>query len=215
MVDGNDAFTTTRRGAIKTGALGLGGLTGAIALGSSESATAATLPTMDTVAALAGVTSGAFFLQLDGIPGDSVDAGHPGWIPVNDWSTGATNSAVLTSSGWSSSKPRIETVSLTAQGGSQSPRLFLSTVSGRRSARALLQGVTRGDSPRTYLEVELRDVAVASYDVKAGEDGSIVDDFALAYGSIRFTIYLQSATGGAGETISATWNVRTGTGSST
>lgn len=55
-------------------------------------------------------------------------------------------------------------------------------------------------------------MAVASYDVKAGEDGSTVDEFALAYGSIRYSIYLQSATGGADETISATWNVRTGTG---
>lgn len=215
MVDGNDAFTTTRRGALKTGALGLGGLTGAIALGGSETASAATLPSMDTVAALAGVTSGRYYLRLDGVPGDSKDVDHEGWIPVVDWSTGASNGAMLTSSGWSASKPKLGTVSLSAQGGSQSPRLFLRTVSGRRSAVALIQGVTRGDTPSTYLEVELRDVSVASYDVSAGEDGLLSDNFDLAYASIRYSIFLQDPAGGPAETITATWNARTGTGSST
>ena len=39
---------------------------------------------MDTVAALAGVSGGSYFLQLDGIPGDSVDERHLAWIDVDE-----------------------------------------------------------------------------------------------------------------------------------
>ena len=213
MVDGNDAFTTTRRGALKTGALGLGGLTGAIALGGTDTASAATLPSMDTVAALAGISGGSYFLQLDGIPGDSVDARHVAWIDVTSYSWGASNSSAVSGSGWSSSKPNISQLSLTTQFGSASPLLFLRTMNGKHVSTAVLQGMTGGDTPRKFLELELKDIAVTSYQSSAAQDPPS-EHFSLAFASIKYTIFLQSATG-VGETISATWNVRTGTGSVT
>lgn len=211
MVDGNDAFTTTRRGALKTGALGLGGLTGAIALGSSEAASAATLPSMDTVAALAGVTAGAYYLKLDGIPGDSTDDQHPAWVEVANFSWKATNLSTVTGSGWSASKPGISAIDFSTDLGSHSAPLFLRTMNGRHLTTALLQAMTVGVAPRKFLEIELKDVAVTAYSASAEEE--VTDTFSLAFAVIRYSIYLQSPTGGVGETISATWNVRTGTGS--
>jgi len=215
MVDGNDAFTTTRRGALKTGALGLGGLTGAIALGSSEAASAAALPSMDTVAALAGVSGGSYFLKLDGIPGDSVDAGHPAWIDVTSYSWGASNSSAVTGSGWSSSKASISNLSVTSQFGSASPLLFLRTMNGKHVSTATLQGVTGGATPRTFIELELKDIAVTSYQSSASSE-SPSESFSLAFAIIKYTLYLQSSTGSdVGPTITATWNVRSATGSAT
>lgn len=213
MVDGNDAFTTTRRGALKTGALGLGGLTGALAVGGSTSAAAATLPSMDTVAALAGVTGASYFLQLDGVPGDSVDATHQAWIDVNSYSWGASNSSAVTASGWSPSKSTVSGLTLSTEFGSASPLLFLRTMNGRRAATALLQGVTAGASPRKFVELALKDVAVSSYQSSASE--APFDSFSLAFSAITYSVFLQDSAGGPGQTISATWNVRTGTGSST
>lgn len=212
MVDGNDAFTTTRRGAIKTGALGLGGLTGAIALGSSEAASAATLPSMDTVAALAGVSGADYFLRLDGITGDSVDAQHQGWVDVQDYSWKATNGTTVTGSGWSASKASLSAMTLSTQLGQHSPPLFLRTMNGRHLTSALVQGMTTGATPRRFVEIEMRDVAVASYEAASGDE-SPQDTFSLAFAVIRYSIYLQSATGGEGQEITSTWNIRTGTGS--
>jgi type VI secretion system secreted protein Hcp len=212
MVDGNDAFTTTRRGALKTGALGLGGLTSAIALGGTEAASAAALPSMDTVAALAGVSGGSYFLQLDGIPGDSVDERHLAWIDVESYSWGASNSSAVSGSGWSSSKASISNLNLSTQFGSASPLLFLRTMNGKHVSTAVLQGMTGGDTPRKFLELELKDVAVISYQSSASE-GPPFESLSLAFAIIKYTLFLQSATGGVGETISATWNLRTGTGS--
>ena len=213
MVDGNDAFTTTRRGALKTGALGLGGLTGAIAMSGSGAASAAEAPSMATVAALAGVGSGDYFLQLDPILGDSVDDEHRRWIDVMSFAWGASNSSTLSGSGWSASKSTLSALSLMAEAGSASPQLFLRTMNGRHLATGLLQGVTSGETRRKFLEVEMKDVAVTSYQTSGSEgSGSPVDSFSLSFAIIRYSIFLQSDTGGVGETISATWNVRTGTG---
>ncbi|MBC9820547.1 type VI secretion system tube protein Hcp [Terrabacter sp. MAHUQ-38] len=213
MVDGNDAFTTTRRGALKTGALGLGGLTGALALSGSGVAAAAEPPSMATVAALAGVGSGDYFLQLDPILGDSVDDEHRRWIDVMSFSWGASNASSVSGSGWSASKSTISGLSLMAETGSASPQLFLRTMNGKRLATGVLQGVTSGEARTKFLEIELRDVAVTSYQTSASEGGgSPTDSFSLAFAIIKYSIFLQSATGGVGETISATWNVRTSTG---
>lgn len=212
MVDGNDAFTTTRRGALKTGALGIGGLTGAIALGGSGVASAAEPPSMATVAALAGVGNGAYFLQLDQIPGDSVDDDHPDWIDVMSLSWGASNSSSVSGSGWSASKPSITPLSLMSAVGSASPLLFLRTMNGKRVATGVLQGMTTGETRHKFLEIEMKDVAVTGYQSSASEGGgSPIDSFSLAFAIIKYSIFLQSATGGV-ETISATWNVRTSTG---
>lgn len=213
MVDGNDAFTTTRRGALKTGALGLGGLTGALALSGSGVAAAAEPPSMATVAALAGVGSGDYFLQLDPILGDSVDDEHRRWIDVMSFSWGASNASSVSGSGWSASKSTISGLNLMAETGSASPQLFLRTMNGKRLATGVLQGVTSGEARTKFLEIELKDVAVTSYQTSASEGGgSPTDSFSLAFAIIKYSIFLQSATGGIGETISATWNVRTSTG---
>ena len=169
MVDGNDAFTTTRRGALKTGALGLGGLTGAIALGGTDTASAATLPSMDTVAALAGISGGSYFLQLDGIPGDSVDARHPAWIDVTSYSWGASNSSAVSGSGWSSSKPNIEQSQFDDTVRFRQSASLPSDHEWQARATAVLQGMTGGDTPRKFLELTSKDIAVTSYQSSASE----------------------------------------------
>ena len=215
MVDGSETPTTTRRGALKTGALGLGGLTGAMALGSGH-ASAAEPPSMATVAALAGITAGRYFLQLDSIPGDSTDARHAGWIETLSYSWGASNSSTVSGSGWSSSKPSLSNLSFVSSFGSASPLLFLRAMNGKHLSTALLEGMTAGTDPSKFVEIELKDVAVASYQSAASDGGGLpTDSFSLAFASIRYTIFLQSDNGGPGQTISATWNVRTASGTST
>ena len=214
MVDGNEGFTTTRRGALRTGALGLGGLTGAIALSGAGGAAAAEPAAFDaaTLAAVAGVNVGGLFLLLDQIPGDSVDDKHSKSIDVLGFSFGASNSSSLTGSGWSSSKPSVQQMQFSAFQGSQSPLLFLRTLNGKHLTSALLQGVTAGDSPRKFLEVDLKDVLVASYVVSGSEGSSPTESFSLAFGSIRYSIYLQGPDGAPGSEITSSWNVRTSTG---
>jgi type VI secretion system secreted protein Hcp len=214
MVDGKEDFTTTRRGALRTGALGLGGLTGAIALNGAGVAAAAEPAAFDAaaMAAVTGVDVGGLFLLLDQIPGDSVDDKHSKWIDTLAFSFGASNSSSLTGSGWSSSKPAVQQINFSAYQGSQSPLLFLRTLNGKHLASALLQGMTAGDSPRKFFEVEMKDVLVASYAVSGTGSNSSSESFSLAFGSIRYSIYLQGPDGLPGSEITSSWNVRTSTG---
>jgi type VI protein secretion system component Hcp len=85
-------------------------------------------------------------------------------------------------------------------------------MNGKRVPTAVLQGMTGGETPRKFLELELKDVAVISYQSSASEEPPF-ESLSLAFAIIKYTLFLQSANGGVGETISATWNVRTGTGS--
>jgi type VI secretion system secreted protein Hcp len=214
MVEGNAGFTTTRRGALRTGAIGLGGLTGAIALSGSGVAAAAEPAAFDaaTAAAVAGVSVGGFFLLLDQIPGDSVDDKHDKWIDALSFSFGASNTSSLTGSGWSSSKPSMQQINVVAYQGSQSPLLFLRTLNGKHLASALFQGISAGETPRKFMEIELKDVLVGSYSASGSGGSSPTESFSLAFGSIRYSIYLQGPAGAAGQEITTTWNVRTSTG---
>ena len=86
------------------------------------------------------------------------------------------------------------------------------TLNGKHLTSALLQGVTAGDSPRKFFEVDLKDVLVASYVVSGSEGSSTTESFSLAFGSIRYSIYLQGPDGAPGSEITSSWNVRTSTG---
>ena len=49
--------------------------------------------------ALVGATSGAVFLKIDGIDGESLDQNHQGWIDVDGFNLGVTRPSVTSNDG--------------------------------------------------------------------------------------------------------------------
>ena len=98
------AHGATRRGVLKTGALGLGGMAGAIGLsGVSASATQASPALMSAVAG-----AGNYFLRIDGIPGDSQVDQYVGWIELGNYQSSAAGAPSTSGgSGSTSGKPTI------------------------------------------------------------------------------------------------------------
>lgn len=195
----------TRRGVLKTGAIG--GVVGALGLSAATADTAAALPAF--VPMVAG--QGGLYLQLDGIPGDSQVEGHQNWIQLHSlqFGEGGPSSSAPSGSGAPTAKGTMSAITVTTTFGVASPRLFQATLSGRRIPTATIQAVRLGDSPTTYLELKLQDVTVTGDSVSSGGDVPS-ESVSLAFGRVTYTFWPQQADGSLGDPIIATWDARTG-----
>ena len=108
-----------------------------------------------------------FFLTIEGIPGESLDAGHPGAIELLSWSWGETQttSAVMESAS-SPGKAQIRAFHATAHCSSASPKLFTACASGQQLARAVLQTGSISTPPApVFMTLTFTGVIVSSYQV--------------------------------------------------
>jgi len=204
------SFNATRRGLLKSGALGLGTMTGALALG-GVSASAASADTLTPEVLASALTSGPvdYFLRIDGIDGDSVDDQHPKWIDVGSWSFGASAPATSSTTTGTTGKSTVSNLNVSAESGSASPKLFLATMTGQRANVAMIDGVRNaGDTRQSVIEIRLGDVGVTSYQVSASEWP--FDSFALSFSRITVTFRVPSPDGGVGTAVSAGWDLKAG-----
>jgi type VI protein secretion system component Hcp len=195
----------TRRGVLKTGAIG--SVVGALGLSAATADTAAALPGLvPMVAGQAGL-----YLQIDGIPGDSTAVGHENWIEINSlqFGEGGPSGSAPAGSGAPTAKGVMSPVTVSMQFGLASVRLFQATLSGRRIANATIQAVRAGESPMTYLELKLQDLTISSDSVSSGGSNPS-ESTSLAAGRVTYTYWPQKADGSQGDPIIATWDARTG-----
>lgn len=210
MSDSTPTFQATRRNLLKGGALGLGTLGGGLALsGVSASLAAAADPLTGAPMAAVSAASGAnYFLSIDGIPGESVDADHRDWIDALSFSWGASSAAATTTGGGGGAgKATVTDLFVSSMLSQASPKLFLAVMNGKHAKTAVLEGVRRGgDQPLRFLKLALEDVLVTSYQSSAGDETPF-DAFSLAYGRIRYSYWLQNADGSQTE-VAVGWDVK-------
>lgn len=142
------------RRALLTGAVGVGAL-GSLALGQEGAQAQLGDPTLPT-----GGT-GDYFLQLTGIPGDSVRDGHEGEIELLTFGWGATQLESI-KVGKDNSLP--EPFLLAAYTGSHSSGLFEHLVSGQQIANAelTLRRTVEGETS-DYARLAMQNCLVSSY----------------------------------------------------
>lgn len=157
--------------------------------------------------ALPAVGAVQMFLDVAGIPGDSVDNAHKDWIEVLSYSLGVTNPASPGSSGSGGGKPSFTDVSFTKLVDSSSPKLFEHTASGQHIADAVLEVVKLGGKEnQTFLKYTLTDVLVTSYEVSGGGDIP-TDSFSLNYAKIKMEFFPQKPDGSLGAPIVGEWDL--------
>ncbi len=213
----SQSSSASRRGVLKGGALSLGSVAGAFALSgvSAQAAEAGMVP------AQAGLSPGAvaapaiggradYFLEIDGIKGESVDDGHRDWIDLFSFSWGASGgSTAVAGAGASSARSTISPLNVSMGLSAASPLLFLATMQGRRIASAVLEGVTAGESPSRFLELRMADVVVSSYASSAGGEAP-TDSASLTFSKITYTYWQQRPDGSVGAETKVTWDVVSG-----
>jgi type VI secretion system secreted protein Hcp len=185
---------TASRRTLLAGTLG-GSALGGLVLASSDAAEAITIPTDP---------SSDFFLAIDGIPGDSLDARLPKTIEVLDWSWGVSSAISPTNTGGGAGKSKPRPFTFVARTSSASPKLFLACAKGTHIPSATLTARRVGDLPFVYLTIKLQNLFVTSYQVApAPTDAYPLDVAQLEYGAVTITYTPQKQDGSAGAKVTA------------
>ncbi len=151
-----------------------------------------------------------WYLQIDGIEGDSNAKGHEDAIEVLAWSVGLSHSggtAVGTGSGAGTGKVSFQEFDFVAVISKASPLLVLACASGTHRPWAELTGQRGGGKTVTFLKYRLTDVVVSSVQHADDEDGVPIEEFSLRYAKFEITYSPQSASGTASTPVYAGWDV--------
>src|SRR3954464_1271626 len=104
-----------------------------------------------------------YFLKIDGIAGDSVDAEHKGEIEVEAFSWGESQSGTVAhGGGGGAGKVAMQNFSFRMRSSVASPKLFLACATGTHIKEATLTGRRAGERSQQFLKYRLSDVLVSS-----------------------------------------------------
>jgi type VI secretion system secreted protein Hcp len=150
-----------------------------------------------------------YFLRIDGISGESLDAKHKGEIEVESWSWGEANPVAPGGGGSSAGKVQMQDFNFTANVSKASPNLMLACASGKHFKSAVLTARKAGKSQQEFLTFSLSDVLVSAYQI-GGAGGEVVpgDSVSLNFAKIQVEYKPQNPDGSLGESIKAGWDVK-------
>lgn len=140
-----------------------------------------------------------YFLKLDGIDGESRDRTHQKWIEIHSWSWGEANVGA-SSSGAAGGKVSVQDMHFTCPINAASPLLFKACATGQHIKKATLSCRQAADKHKEYLQINLADCLVSSYEPGGTSDGRAkVDDRPTESLSLNFQkmemIYASPVTG--------------------
>jgi type VI secretion system secreted protein Hcp len=115
------------------------------------------------------------FLDLEGIPGESQDSEYTDKIELQSFSWGASNnSSYATGTGSGIGKGQIHDISCSKFADKASLKLMERAVNGKPIPSGKLSLLKlSGETKMAYLELELTDIVVTSWQVAAGADGHL------------------------------------------
>ena len=152
-----------------------------------------------------------YFLRIDGVPGESVDAKHKGEIDVESWSWGEAHPVPPGGggSGSGTGKVQVQDFNFTAKVSTASPNLMLACASGKHFKSAVLTARKAGKSQQDFLTFSLSDVLVSAYQT-GGAEGEVVpgDSVSLNFAKIQVEYKQQNPDGSLGASIKAGWDVK-------
>jgi len=150
------------------------------------------------------------FLKIDDLKGESQDHKHPNEILVLSWSWGMSQSgSTHAGPGGGSGKVNVQDLSFTKHIDDSTPNLIQFCCNGSHFKQALLTVRKAGGKDQVeYLKIKLQDIIISAVSTggSGGED-RITENVTLNFGKFDVTFTPQTATGAAGASKSATWNI--------
>lgn len=151
------------------------------------------------------------FLEVEGVPGESIDAVHKGHISLLAWSWGASQSgSTHLGPGGGSGKVAVQDLSFTKYVDSASHLLLLNCCNGTHIPKAVLTiRKAGGTAPLDYVVLTLNDIIVSSVSTggSGGED-RLTENIALNFAKFKFEYTKQKADGSAdGGPLPAGWDI--------
>jgi type VI secretion system secreted protein Hcp len=158
------------------------------------------------------------FLQIAGIPGESMDPLHQNWIDIEAFNWGeAMASVTATISGRSAGKVNMADFHFSMKTNKASPSLFLDCAIGKYIPNATLDVCipfgAENQGPLLYLRFNFTQVTITSYSIGGSTpmDRS-VDEFSIAFSKITMTYIQIGEDGSIVGTITAYYDLVAGKG---
>jgi type VI secretion system secreted protein Hcp len=149
----------------------------------------------------------AFFLRIDGIPGESQNPRHRGEIEVESFSWSETYLASAAGAG-GTGKVHVQDLHITKQIDKASPLLMLAAASGRHLTSAVLAAQRPGKEPLDYLTISLGGVMVNSYQTGAAAgQPTPADQVSFSFRQIEIVYRSQLPDGSLDTPVTAGWDV--------
>jgi type VI secretion system secreted protein Hcp len=153
-----------------------------------------------------------YFLKIDGIEGESTDDQHQNEIEILSFSWGASNSGSFSSGGGGAGKVSFSDLSFTTRVSKATPKLMLACASGQHIPQATLVCRKSGEQPVEYLRITLSDLLVSSFSTSGSSgDDRPTESVSLNFAALLIEYRPLNADGSAGETVRASWDLRTAT----
>lgn len=122
-----------------------------------------------------------YFLKIDGIPGESMDAKHKNEIDLESWSWGETNSGSHAGGGGGGAgKVNMSDFAFTMKINKASPKLFLACATGQHIKEALLTCRKAGKEQQEYLKIKFNDLLISSFQT-GGSSGDVIPTESISF----------------------------------
>lgn len=148
-----------------------------------------------------------YFLKLDGVAGESIDAKFPNQIEVFSFSFGASNPEAVGAVG-TGAKVDLSSLSLQTAVSKASPHLLLACEQGKVLKSGVLTGVnTGGTSSVPVVQLTMSPVVVDSISYGGAEGGGTPSEsISLSYNTLKFTYWPTTTTGAQGTAVTTGWD---------
>ena len=154
------------------------------------------------------------FLKIDGIDGESTDAGHPKWIELLSFSHGMhqTPSSVVSSAGGATGgRVNMQDFSIVKHMDSATPKLYEACCTGKHFPNIKIDVCRAGGDKLKYMEFKFTNAIVSSARPGGsahGGDEVPVEEVSFNFGKIEWTYTHQKrADGSGGGNVSAGWDL--------
>ena len=165
------------------------------------------------VALIPSDAQAAYFLQLDGIKGESTDKDHKDWINFNSFSWGVSNSAPIGGSGSGSGKAVFDDFSWSQGLDKSVTGLFSYVASGKHIKTAVVDFQSSGDKPIVYFKMTFNDVLLSEVSLQGSGGNKPFVDASFSYDKVTLDYWDQKPDGSRGPKSTASYDLKTGKGS--
>jgi type VI secretion system secreted protein Hcp len=151
-----------------------------------------------------------YFLDIDGIQGESEIEGFTNQIQLLSWSWGASNvSSVAGTGGSGAGKCDCSDFSVMTNFDKSTPKLFKSITKGTHIAKGTMSSVKSGADGKPYLKVNFTEIFVTGLQISASSESPSVS-LSFTYNQIGIDYSVQDDKGNLKSTGEVTFTQKTG-----
>ena len=159
------------------------------------------------------------YLNIDGIPGESLEDKHKDWIEVLSFShnmSQPTSQTRVSAGGGTTGRAEHGDYVITKHIDKASPKLWEALSTGKHIGKAKMEFMRAGGDKVKYLEISLEEVVISNVSKSGNGGGGSADDFpvesiSLNYGKVEWTYTQQKRKDGSGGgNVTAKYDLTTG-----